>query len=76
MAVNISALMARCARWPSPRPFAGQVFPGEIESPKDGDIVLTWKSKTAVEVHQDQALNCPKDLTANIALDLSTDDSE
>jgi len=53
------------------------VFPGEIEAPKDGDIVLVWHSKTKVEVYiKFRPLNCPKDLTANIALDLSTDDSE
>ncbi|EJM83612.1 DUF2586 domain-containing protein [Pseudomonas sp. GM67] len=57
--------------------FAGQVFPGEIESPKDGDIVIVWHTKTKVEVYiKVKPLNCPKDLTANIALDLSNDDSE
>lgn len=57
--------------------FAGQVFPGEIESPKDGDIVIVWHTKTKVEVYiKIKPLNCPKDLTANIALDLSNDDSE
>jgi hypothetical protein len=34
-------------------------------------------SKTAVVAYiKLRPLNCPKDLTANIALDLSTDDSE
>ncbi|AOE80783.1 phage tail protein [Pseudomonas lurida] len=77
MAVNVNALMAPLRRMAKSVKFAGQVFPGEIESPKDGDIVLTWKSKTAVEAYiKLKPHNCPKDLTANIALDLSTDDSE
>lgn len=77
MAVNVNALMAPLRRMAKSVKFAGQVFPGEIETPKDGDIVLIWKSKTAVEAFiKLKPHNCPKDLTANIALDLSTDDSE
>ncbi len=77
MAVNVNALMAPLRKMAKSVKFAGQVFPGEIESPKDGDIVLVWKSKTAVEAYiKLKPHNCPKDLTANIALDLSTDDSE
>lgn len=77
MAVNISALMAPLRAMAKSTKFAGQVFPGEIEQPKDGDIVLTWKSKTAVEAYiKLKPLNCPKDLTANIALDLSTTETE
>ncbi|QLG95760.1 DUF2586 family protein [Pseudomonas yamanorum] len=77
MAVNVNALMAPLRQMAKSVKFAGQVFPGEIESPKDGDIVLTWKSKTAVEAYiKLKPHNCPKDLTANIALDLSNDDSE
>ncbi|NWB99079.1 DUF2586 family protein [Pseudomonas gingeri] len=74
MAVNINALTAPLRRMAKSVKFAGEVFPGEIESPKDGDIVLVWKSKTAVEAYiKLRPLNCPKDLTANIALDLSND---
>ncbi|QHF01224.1 DUF2586 family protein [Pseudomonas asturiensis] len=77
MAVNISALMEPLRRMAKSTTFAGQVFPGEIEQPKDGDIVLTWTSKTAVEAFiKLKPLNCPKDLTANIALDLSTTKTE
>jgi hypothetical protein len=77
MAVNINALMAPLRAMAKSTTFAGQVFPGEIVQPKDGDIVLTWTSKTSVEAYiKLRPLNCPKDLTANIALDLSTDDSE
>ena len=77
MAAAISAFMKPLRQMAKSATFAGQVFPGEIEAPKDGDIVLVWLSKTKVEMYiKIRPLNCPKDLTANIALDLSTDDSE
>ncbi|MNB72500.1 hypothetical protein D3C75_190860 [compost metagenome] len=77
MAAAISALMKPLRQMAKSVTFAGQVFPGEIEAPKDGDIVLVWLSKTKVELYiKIRPLNCPKDLTANIALDLSNDDSE
>ena len=77
MAAAISAFMKPLRQMAKSATFAGLVFPGEIEAPKDGDIVLVWLSKTKVEMYiKIRPLNCPKDLTANIALDLSTDDSE
>ena len=77
MAAAISAFMKPLRVMAKSTTFAGQVFPGEIESPKDGDIQLVWHTKTKVEVYiKIKPLNCPKDLTANIALDLSNDDSE
>lgn len=77
MAAAVSAFMKPLRAMAKSATFAGQVFPGEIESPKDGDIVLVWHTKTKVEVYiKIKPLNCPKDLTANIALDLSNDDSE
>ena len=77
MAAAVSAFMKPLRQMAKSATFAGQVFPGEIEAPKDGDIVLVWLSKTKVEIYiKIRPLNCPKDLTANIALDLSTDDSE
>ena len=77
MAAAVSAFMKPLRQMAKSATFAGQVFPGEIEAPKDGDIVLVWLSKTQVEIYiKIRPLNCPKDLTANIALDLSTDDSE
>lgn len=77
MAAAVSALMRPLRAMAKSTTFAGQVFPGEIEAPKDGDIQLVWMSKTKVEVYiKITPLNCPKDLTANIALDLSNDDSE
>lgn len=75
MAAAVSAFMKPLRLMAKSVTFAGLVFPGEIESPKDGDIVLVWLSKTKVEIYiKIRPLNCPKDLTANIALDLSTDD--
>jgi hypothetical protein len=77
MAAAISAFMKPLRQMAKSTTFAGEVFPGEIESPKDGDIVLVWHTKTKVEIYiKIRPLNCPKDLTANIALDLSSEDSE
>lgn len=57
--------------------FAGQQFPGDIEPPKDGAVTLLWKNRTTIEAYLlMRPYNCPKDLTANIALDLSLDDEE
>lgn len=57
--------------------FAGIQFPGDIQPPKDGDITLLWKSRTSIEAYLlVRPYNCPKDLTANIALDLSMGDEE
>ncbi|MCD5990133.1 DUF2586 family protein [Pseudomonas sp. CDFA 553] len=73
MASNKTYLMTPLRAMAKSTSFAGRVFPGEIETPSDDAIVLTWKSKTAVEAYISvRPLNCPKDLTANIALDLST----
>ncbi len=50
----------------------GIPFPGEIEPPKDGDIVISWKSKYEVEIYMMvRPYNCPKKITVNIALDLN-----
>ncbi|RRV08105.1 DUF2586 family protein [Pseudomonas sp. v388] len=77
MATTVSKLMTPLRAMAKSTTFAGRVFPGEIEQPKDGDIVLNWKTKTAVEAYLKlRPLNCPKDLTANIALDLSTTETE
>ncbi|WP_061289608.1 DUF2586 domain-containing protein [Azotobacter vinelandii] len=74
MAATTSALMAPLRAMARSVAFAGQVYPGEIQPPQDGDIVLVWQSKTRVEAYLTlRPHNCPKDLTANIALDLSTD---
>lgn len=77
MAVNTNQLMAPLRAMAKSTTFNGEVFPGDIEPPKDGDLVLSWLSKTKVVAYiKLKPLNCPKDLQANIALDLSTDKTE
>lgn len=57
--------------------FAGQQFPGDIQPPTDGAVTLLWKNRTTLIAYLlIRPYNCPKDLTANIALDLSLDDEE
>ena len=54
------------------RQILGQVFPGEVEPPKEGDIVITWPSKYAVEIWMAvRPYNSPKSITCNILLDLT-----
>ncbi|MCY1453465.1 hypothetical protein D9M71_704550 [compost metagenome] len=77
MAAAVSAFKKPLRQMAKSAVFNGEVFPGEIETPKDGDIALVWLSKTKIELYiKIKPFNCPKDLTANIALDLSNDDSE
>ncbi|MNP37313.1 hypothetical protein D3C76_1307550 [compost metagenome] len=77
MARNTTALMAPLRKMAKSATLADEVFPGEIQAPKDGDLVIVWKSRTQVEVYlKVRPLNCPKDITANIALDLSQDAQE
>lgn len=77
IAANTSYLMGPLRKMAKAVTFAGEVFPGEIQAPRDGDLVISWKSRTAVEVFiKIRPFNCPKDITANIALDLSSDDQE
>lgn len=50
----------------------GIPFPGEIDPPAAGDIVISWPTKYSVEIYFTiRPLNCPKDITANITLDLN-----
>ena len=52
--------------------FEGIPFPAELQPPKDGDIVITWVTKNEVEIFiKARPFDIPKDLTANIVLDLS-----
>lgn len=53
---------------------AGSFFPGEIKPPKDGDVEIVWQSNSKVEIYlRVTPYNSPKELTANIALDLSSE---
>lgn len=57
--------------------FAGQPFPGDIQPPQDDAVTLLWKNPKTLEAYLLlRPYNCPKDLTASIALDLSLDDEE
>lgn len=52
---------------------AGKAFPGECMPPKDGAVVITWKSKTSVAIYiQVRPYDCPKEIQVNILLDLDT----
>ncbi len=52
--------------------FQGIPFPAELKPPQDGDIAITWITRTQVEVFLiARPFAIPKDITANIVLDLS-----
>lgn len=75
MATTTLRLMRPLRQMSRSASFAGQQFPGDIQPPKDGDIALLWKNRTTLVAYlRVRPFNCPKDLTANIALDLSLDD--
>ena len=77
MANNKKALMKPLREMSRSVVFGDVQFPGDIEPPSDDSITLVWTSKTAVVAYLKlRPYNCPKDLTANIALDLSQDDQE
>ncbi|PHM39802.1 phage tail protein [Xenorhabdus mauleonii] len=49
----------------------GVTFPGEVKSPEDGDIVITWRNKNTVEIYITiRTYECPKEITASLLLDL------
>ncbi|MDD9304377.1 MAG: DUF2586 family protein [Desulfobacter sp.] len=51
----------------------GRTFPGEIHPPSDDAIEIVWMDKNTVEIYiMVRPYNCPKDITVNLALDLST----
>lgn len=51
----------------------GVTKPGLIKPPSDEDIVITWKSKTEVEIHLVATpYESPKKISAKIALDLTS----
>jgi hypothetical protein len=50
----------------------GVTFPGEVKPPKDGDIVISWPTRTKVEIYMVvRPYNCPKSITCNVMLDLT-----
>ncbi len=77
MEVNRTALMAPLRAMAKSTRVGANLFPGEIEQPGKNAITLTWTSKTAVVAYLTlRPLNCPKDITANLALDLSLSETE
>lgn len=52
--------------------FQGIPFPAELKPPQEGDIAITWKTRTEVEIFMvARPFEIPKAITANIILDLS-----
>lgn len=51
----------------------GFTFPGEIKPPTDASIEIVWMDRTTVVIYlMIRPYNCPKSITVNLALDLST----
>ncbi|HEJ9057274.1 TPA: DUF2586 family protein [Serratia fonticola] len=49
-------------------------FPGEVKSPRDGDVVITWMDNKSVSVYLTvRPYESPKAITVNILLDTSLD---
>ncbi len=50
----------------------GVTFPGEVKSPKDGDVVITWRNKNTVEIYITvRTYECPKGISVSLLLDSS-----
>ncbi|MBC17037.1 MAG: hypothetical protein CL942_08300 [Desulfovibrio sp.] len=50
----------------------GITFPGEVQPPKEGDIVISWATKTKVSIYMvARPYNCPKEIKCHIMLDLT-----
>jgi len=68
----ISKLMRPLREMSRSTVFQGIPFPAELKQPQDGDIVITWITRTQVEIFiKARPFAIPKDITANIVLDLS-----
>ena len=52
----------------------GIEFPGEVKKPKDGDIVITWKSQKIVDIYVVvRTRDIPMQITISLMLDASLD---
>lgn len=77
MAATRTALMRPLREMSRSTTFAGLPFPGDVQAPQDGDVVLLWRTRTFIEAFiKVRPYNCPKTLVANIALDLSSGEEE
>lgn len=55
----------------------GITFPGEVKPPKEGDVVITWRTATKVEIYiVVRPYECPKGITASLMLDTALEDSQ
>ncbi len=71
IAANKTYFMRPLREMSSRTTFAGEDFPGDIQSPTDDSISIVWPSNTQVQVFfKVRPFKCPKDITANIVLDL------
>ncbi|MBL4761386.1 MAG: DUF2586 family protein [Gammaproteobacteria bacterium] len=56
--------------------FSGTQFPGDIKTPKDDSITIQWLTKIKVQIFfKVTPFNSPKEIVANIILDLSTSEA-
>ncbi|WFQ81496.1 DUF2586 domain-containing protein [Xenorhabdus sp. SF857] len=54
----------------------GVTFPGEVKSPKDGDVAITWRNKNTVEIYITiRTYECPKGISVSLLLDSSLEKS-
>lgn len=52
----------------------GVRFPGEVKSPRDGDVSIVWTSPTKVSIYLViRPVECPKQITVSLMLDTSLD---
>ncbi|HGK4849061.1 TPA: DUF2586 domain-containing protein [Yersinia enterocolitica] len=55
----------------------GITFPGEVKPPKEGDVVITWRTATKVEIYiVVRPYECPKGITVSLMLDTALEDSQ
>ncbi|AJJ01269.1 hypothetical protein BZ21_70 [Yersinia pseudotuberculosis] len=55
----------------------GITFPGEVKPPKEGDVVITWRTATKVEIYiVVRPYECPKSITVSLMLDTALEDSQ
>ncbi|MFK8259678.1 DUF2586 domain-containing protein [Erwinia sp. AnSW2-5] len=55
----------------------GVRFPGEVKSPRDGDVSVVWMSATKVSIYVViRPVECPKEITVSLMLDTSIDTAE
>lgn len=52
-------------------------FPGEVKTPRDGDVSVSWKTATKVEIYiVMRPVESPKEITVGLVLDTSLDSNE